>query len=95
MGAHNGAINDQVFHVWALNEMVMHPFPDSFVAPASEAFIDAVPVAVSFWQKSPLSAAASHPEHCFHEPTAVGFFPDVKVWTASEELKDFGPLVVM
>lgn len=94
MGAYNSAVDDQVFHIWVVNEMLMHPFPDSLVTPACEALIDAVPVAVVLWQKSPLGTAASHPEYGFDKPMALGFLTDVKVCTGMQELKDFGPLVV-
>ena len=94
MGAHDGAIDDQIFHVRVVNEMLMHPFPDSFVAPASEALVDAVPVTVALWQKPPLRTAASHPDYGFDKPAAVGFLTDIQIWTGVQELKDFGPLVV-
>ena len=94
MGAHNSTVDDQVFHVWVLKELLMHPFPDSFVAPACEAFIDAVPVAVAFWKKSPLGTTPTHPQHGLDELTAVCFLPDVKVWTGLQTLKHLGPLVV-
>lgn len=94
MGAHDGTIDEQVFHVWIVNEMLMHPFPDSLITPASEALIDAIPVAVAFWQKSPLGTAAGHPEHCFDKPAAVAFLTNVHLWAGTQKLKDFQPLVV-
>ena len=79
MGADDGAIDNDVFHVWIMREMLMHSFPDPFIAPAGKAFIDAVPVAVVFWQQPPLGAAACHPEDGFDEASAISFLPDVKI----------------
>ena len=41
------AVNDQVFQVRVAGEMLKHLFPDAFVSPTGESFIDTVPIPVS------------------------------------------------
>ncbi len=70
MGTDDGAIEDPVLHIWVMSQMLVHPFPDAFLAPAGEPFVDCIPVAIGFWQQSPLGAAAGHPEDGFDEAAA-------------------------
>ena len=72
----------------------MHPLPDAPRAPAGEAFVDTVPVAVALWEQPPLGAAATHPQHGIEKLTAVGFLSNVQVGTRAQEGKKFWPLVV-
>ena len=46
MGTDDGAIQDQVLHIWVMGKMLVHPFPDAFLAPAGEPFVDSVPAAI-------------------------------------------------
>ena len=39
-------VDDEVFHVRFLNEMLVHSLPDAPVAPSGKAFVDGVPLAV-------------------------------------------------
>jgi hypothetical protein len=94
MGADYGAVYDQRFHVGIVSEVLMHPFPDSFVAPASKALVDAVPPAVALWQQSPGRTASRHPKHSFDEAATVRFPAHVQVRAASQKLKNLRPLVV-
>jgi hypothetical protein len=55
MGPHDGAVDNEILHIWIMDEMLMHPYPDSFVAPTCEALIDAVPGTVMLRQQSPLA----------------------------------------
>ena len=70
MGTDDGAIEDQVLHIWVMGKMLVHPFPDAFLAPAGEPFVDSVPAARGFWQQAPLGAAAGHPENGVNETAA-------------------------
>ena len=94
MSTYYGAIDNQVFHIWVVGEVLMHSFPDALVTPAGEPFVDAVPVAVGLGQQAPLGAATGHPEDGFHEASAVGFGPNVKGRAGAQEPEDFGPLLV-
>ena len=70
MGTDDGAIQDQVLHIWVMGKLLVHPFPDAFLAPAGEPFVDSVPAAIGCWQEAPLGAAAGHPENGFNEAAA-------------------------
>ncbi len=70
MGSHYGAVNDEMLYVWVLSKVMMHPFPNTSITPAGEPFVDRVPVAIGFWQRSPLGDAAGHPEDGFNETAA-------------------------
>src|ERR671919_929892 len=45
VGTDDGAIEDQVLHIWVMGKMLVHPFPDAFLTPAGQPFVDSVPVA--------------------------------------------------
>ena len=94
MGTDDGAIYNQVFHIRVMNEVLVHSFPDTFLTPAGEPLVDAVPVAIGCWQQAPLGAAAGHPEDGFHKTPAIGFPPNVNVRARAQESEDFRPLVV-
>lgn len=79
MSAYYGAIDDQVFHIRVVDEVLMHSFPDPLVTPAGEPFVDAVPVAIGLGQQAPLRAATGHPEDGFHEASAIGFLAHIDV----------------
>ena len=46
MGPDYSAVDDQVLHVSVMDEMLMHSFPYSAIAPSGESFVDAVPVTI-------------------------------------------------
>jgi hypothetical protein len=71
VGTDDGAIEDQVLQVGVMSKVLVHPFPDAFLAPAGEPFVHRVPIAIGFWQQPPLGAAAGHPENSFNKATAL------------------------
>jgi hypothetical protein len=77
VGRDDGAIEDQVLQVWVMGKMLVHPFPDTFLAPAGEPFVHRVPGAIGFWQPPPLGAAPGHPENGFNKATAFGLIAHV------------------
>jgi hypothetical protein len=79
MGPHDGAVDNEILHIWIMDEMLMHLFPDPFLTPACKAFIDTVPGTVMLRQQSPLGTATSYPEDCFDEAPAVGFLAHIDV----------------
>ena len=89
MGPHHRAVNDKMFQIWVMGKMMMHSFPDPFITPAGKPLVDAVPFAIPLGQQSPLSTAASHPEHAFNEAAAISFLTDVHLWATTQELEDF------
>ncbi len=94
MGADDGAIDDQVFHIRVLDEMLMHPLPYSFFTPTGKTLVDAVPVAVAFGKQSPGRSATRHPQDGFHELAATLFPSNVEVGTGTKKLQELGPLIV-
>jgi hypothetical protein len=74
-----GAIDDQVFHIRVVSELVVHSFPDALLTPAGKPPVDGVPAAIGFRQQAPLGAATGHPEDAFHEASAISFGPNVNV----------------
>lgn len=94
MGTDDGTVDNEVSHVWIIHEMLMHPFPDALIAPAGKAFIDAIPVAIGFWQQPPLGAAPCHPEDGFDEALASLLLPYIDSWAGAQELEHPGPLVI-
>ena len=86
MGTYHSRVNDQMFHVRIVCKMLMHPFPDTLVAPADKPLIDTVPPAVLGWQQPPGSSTASYPKDGFDEEATFGFLSSVNIWTLIEAL---------
>ena len=61
MGTDDGTVDDQVLHIWVINEAGMHLLPDALVAPASKPLVYAVPFAILFRQQAPLGTAPRDP----------------------------------
>ena len=93
MGPDHRAVDDEVFHIRVVSEMLMQQFPDTPVGPAGEPFVDAVPVPIPGWEESPLGAGAVHPQHGFYETSAFLFLTDVQVGAPSQELENLGPFI--
>ena len=61
VSTNDGALDKQMLHIWVSDEMLMPVFSDFVIAPSCKPFVDAVPVAMRFWQQSPLGTAAGEP----------------------------------
>jgi hypothetical protein len=94
MSTHHCAVEDQVLHVGFIHKVGVHLLPDAFVAPASKAFVYAVPLAILCWQQAPLRSTPHDPQHAFDKPSAGRFLPDIHVGTRSQEVQDFRPLFI-
>ena len=70
MGSHHRAVQQNVFHIRIIGEMLMQIIPDVVVTPAGKALVNCVPLTVFFRQKPPLGPAAGDPQHSFDEKTA-------------------------
>ena len=93
MGSNDRAIQDQVLHIWVIDKMLMHIFPDPMIAPACKTLVDAIPVAVLSRQQTPLRSAAGDPQHAFQEQTAFSFLTSVGARVALQVRVDFVPLI--
>ena len=78
MGADDGTVNDEVFRIRVIGQVVMQRRPNAPVAPAGVALIDGVPVAVFGGQETPGRAGAGNPEYAGNEASAVVFAADVR-----------------
>ena len=88
MGTHDSGVNNYAFHVDILDEVTMHPLPDTFVRPSHKSFVYSVPFAVLRRKESPLGAAACDPQNGFDESSAFGFVADVDIMAVSKEIKN-------
>ena len=80
MGTYHGRVDDEMFHIRIVCKMLMHPFPDTLVAPADKSLVDAVPLAVLGWQQPPRGSTASHPKDGFDEAKAFGLLSNIDIW---------------
>lgn len=85
MSADDRAVDDEVFHVRIVSKVLQHRFPDAGITPASEAFVDAVPLAVLLRQHTPLRATAVQPENGLDKKAAFGFMTDIDIRMRSKE----------
>ena len=94
MGTDDGTVNDQVLHIWIINEAGMHLLPDAVVAPASKPLVHAVPFAILFRQQTPLGTAPRNPEDAFDEATTTCLASNVYIGRRPQEAQDLGPLFI-
>ncbi len=73
MRSHNGAVQQDMLHIWVIGEMLMQIGPHFVLAPTRKAFVDRVPVTMLFRKQAPLRSAAQDPQNCFYELSAFGF----------------------
>jgi hypothetical protein len=88
----DGTVENQILHVWIIGKVLMHEFPDAVVTPTGISFVDTVPVAILFWQQSPLGTTAGDPQNRFDESPALGFPSDVYTRAGARELENLGPV---
>ena len=86
MGPDDGAVDDEVFHVGVIDDILVHTLPYSVIRPSGEPFVDAVPFTIFGWEHPPLCTSPSNPEDSINEPPTFGFLPDVQACLASKEL---------
>lgn len=94
MGAHNCTIGHHCCHVWVLGELFEHVGPYTVLVPASEAFEDAVPLAIPVWQCTPLGAGAQNPVNCLNETATLLLSPCVGTRMSLQKRVKFLPLIV-
>ena len=94
MGANDRAVNHPIFHVGISGKMSQHAFPNPVLAPASEAFEHAVPVAILTGQQAPLSTATAHPLDRFDETSATGLVSHIGIRVLSQKVPNLRPLFV-
>ena len=78
MRADNGAVQQDIFHIGIIDELVMHICPHVVLAPSCKAFVNRVPVTLFFRQQAPLSTAAQDPQDRFHELPAICFCTSIR-----------------
>ena len=83
MGTNHGAINDEVFHISVMDEVLMHSIPDTLHAPAGEPLVDTVPSAILRWEQSPLGTRPRDPHDTFDKAAAISFVPHIHIRTAT------------
>ena len=75
MGPDDCAVDDEVFHVGVIDEILMHTLPYSAFTPAGEAFIDAVPITIFGWEHPPLRTGPRNPQYSINKLPTFGFLP--------------------
>ncbi len=73
MRSHNGAVQQDMLHIWVIGEMLMQIGPHFVLAPTRKAFVDRIPVTPFFGKQAPLRSAAQDPQNRFHELSAFCF----------------------
>ena len=81
MRAHNRAVEQEPFAVGFVGTGFKQRLPNAFIAPAREAFVNAIPVAIFFRQQPPLCTAAGDPKHGFDKAPTFGFIADIDART--------------
>lgn len=85
MRPHNRAIQQEPFAVGLIRTVVESLLPDPFIAPAGEAFENAIPLAVGFGQQPPLGAAAGDPQHGFDKAAGFRLIANINAGAGFEE----------
>ena len=69
-----------------------HLFPDAFVSPTGESFIDTVPIPVFGRKQPPLGTGAVNPQHSLDKSLAIFFLSDIQAGAATQEIENPVPL---
>jgi hypothetical protein len=88
MSTHDSGVNNHAFHVDILDEVTMHPLPDTFVRPSHKSFVYGVPFAVLRRKESPLGARACDPQNGFNESPALRFVAHVDIRAVTKETEN-------
>ena len=80
-------VDNEVFHVGVIDEVMVHTLPYTAFTPSGESFVDAVPITVFGWEHPPLRTSPSNPQYGLNEPPTIGFLPNVQVCLTPKELK--------
>lgn len=72
MDPDDGAINERVFEVWVLGQVLEDGLEDALQSPSAEAAEGRVPIPELFMQIAPGSARAGNPEYRFKKEPIVG-----------------------
>ena len=83
-----------MFHVSIPGKGLMQMLEDALLAPAREAAVDGVPVAVLCGQQSSLRATASDPQNGREKTSAFIFLSDIDVWMRAQDGQQLLPLSV-
>ena len=86
MGPDDCAVDDEVFHIGVIDEILMHTLPYSAFTPSGEPFVDAVPIAIFGWEHPPLRTSSGNPQNSIDEPPTFGFLPNVQISLTLKEL---------
>ena len=87
MGPYDCTVDDQMFPIGVIDEILMHTLPYSVFTPSGEPLVDAVPITVFGWEHPPLRTSPSNPQYSINEPPTFGFLPNVQVGLNLKELK--------
>ena len=72
-----------------------HLFPDAFVSPTGESFIDTVPIPVFGRKQPPLGAGAVNPQHSLDKSLAIFFLSDIQAGAATQRNRESCPTVLL
>ena len=64
-------IDEDVFEIWTLGQVLENPLPHVLLRPPPEACVDGVPFAKFVRQIAPRRTCPNHPQHPLHKPTIV------------------------
>lgn len=93
MGPDDGGVDDQVFHVGVVDEVLMHSLPDSALAPSGKSLVNAVPTSVFGREHPPLRTGPCNPKYGIDKPSTLSFLAHVQARLVPEELPDLRPLL--
>ena len=93
VGPDHRAVDDAVFHIRVVGQMLQQQFPDTPVAPAGESFVDAVPFPILGWKEPPLGAGAIDPQDGFYKTSAFCFLTDLQFGATTQELEKLSPFI--
>lgn len=94
MRSQDGAVQQDMLHIWVIGKMLMHLRPYLVLTPAGKALIDCVPIALLFGKQPPLGSAAQDPQNRFHELPAFCFLSSIGSRMLLQKCVDLFPLII-
>jgi hypothetical protein len=71
----NRAVNHHIFHIGGMGKIRKHLLPHARVAPASKAFVNAIPLAIVVRAASAIARRSQHPQHPFNKESVATAVP--------------------
>jgi hypothetical protein len=95
MGANDRAVDHQVLVVTVSRQRLEHPLPDAGMAPAAEALMNGLPLAITVGKVTPVRARTQNPKTTVDKQTIIRTSPPRIANLARQQRRNLRPLAIV